>query len=81
MQALTNRVIIERAEPVQSGTVVVRQSDISEGVVIAIGPDVIDVAVGDYVYFDRHAGNKILNAGMHSNTLCMTQDDIWGVRV
>lgn len=72
------RIIVNRKELKQVGRIYLpdnnREMEPTEGTVLSIGPDVVNVAVGDSVYYGRYSGFKFDRNG--GEYLCMNEEDV-----
>lgn len=78
------RIFVKRTQVSQVGTIIVPKEaqkgsmELSEGVVIATGPDCVVVKEGDYILFGRYAGAEITR---NDRTLVvMNEEDTIGVK-
>lgn len=81
IRPLGNRVLIERDRPKSESEAVITpdayQKAPLQGVVLAVGPEVRDVIVGNRVLFPRHAGTEVQLDGV--KVLIMPEDDVQAV--
>lgn len=83
---LSNCVLIEQDIEKSSGLIVLPESKIASGVVVAIGAGLrkedgslvpMDLVVGDHVLFGEHSGQKVKHDG--KEYLMMREPDVIGV--
>ena len=82
IKPLHSKVLIQRdAAPTQTSSGIQLISDGSdiagEGTVLAIGPDVTEVNVGDRVVFGKYSGQSVVTA--EPNKIIMAETDIFMV--
>ena len=79
IKALGKKVIVEliEKETVSAGGIVLSRADTEEatrGLVLAVGPEVVDVSVGDVILANWNKGQKMKMEGF--DAYVVTQDDV-----
>jgi chaperonin GroES len=76
LKPLSDCILIKQAVEKQ-GLIVLVQTKMAQGHVVAAGPKVEDLKVGDYVLFGEHSGQKVKHEG--DEYLMMREADVIGV--
>ena len=79
IQPTGKRILVERAKPnTQSKGILLIESDKkkNEGVIKAVGKDVAELNIGDYVIYNPYAGTEY-----EEDMIIMSEDDVFCVMV
>jgi chaperonin GroES len=76
LKPLSDCILIKQAVEKQ-GVIVVVQTKMAQGHIVAVGPKALDLNVGDYVLFGEHSGQKVKHEG--EDYLMMREADVIGV--
>lgn len=81
MKLLGKRVLVEVAKIVETSSGImltqIEEEDKNRGTVVEIGTEVTDVAVGDEIMFNVHAGKSIVVE--EKDLKLMREEDIYGI--
>lgn len=76
LKPLTDCILIKQSVEKQ-GLIVLVQTKLPQGRIVAIGPKAEAVQLGDYVLFGEHSGQKVSHEG--EDYLMMREGDVIGV--
>ena len=76
LKPLSDCILIKQSVEKQ-GVIVVVQTKLAQGHIVAVGPKALDLSVGDYVLFGEHSGQKVKHEG--EDYLMMREADVIGV--
>ena len=76
LKPLSDCILIKQAVEKQ-GLIVLVQTKLAQGHIVAIGPKAKDLKLGDFVLFGEHSGQKVKHEG--EEYLMMREADVIGV--
>ena len=78
IETLLDRVVLKPYQPPKQGKILLaarhKQDDVILGTVVSIGPDVVDIKVGDRVLYDRTKSQDVYHEGARGCEVLRQED-------